>query len=164
MTHETEEYNGWKNKPTWLLYTWLSNDYDSYHELQRAAADAVAQCADPVLELSEELKERTQGMTPEQAGLDADLMQWAAAAIDYQAVAAAFIREVKDAEPDPVSAGNLETLTIRIRPDVLQRLRALAYLKRQTSQREIIEAALEKYFSDHAADLKRALEMYNKRE
>ena len=67
------------------------------------------------------------------------------------------------AAPKP-AAGNLETLTIRIRPDVLERLRALAYLKRDTSQRDIIESALEKYFADHPADLQRALELWRKLE
>lgn len=96
MTHETEEYHGWKNKPTWLLYTWLSNDYDSYQEVRELAADAVRESETPGPDLARQLKDRAEAMIPEQAGLDADLMQWAVAAIDFHAVAAAFIEEIQE--------------------------------------------------------------------
>ena len=59
------------------------------------------------------------------------------------------------------AAGNLDTLTIRISPVTLERLRALAYFKRSTSQREIIEAALDKYFQKNAADLEKALKLWD---
>ena len=56
--------------------------------------------------------------------------------------------------------GNLETLTIRIRPEYLERLRALSYLKRNVSQRDVVETALDQYFRDHKADLERAEKLY----
>lgn len=56
--------------------------------------------------------------------------------------------------------GKLETLTIRIRPEYLERLRALSYLKRNTSQRDIIETALDWYFDQHKDDLKKAEKLY----
>lgn len=87
-----EPYNGWKNKPTWLLYTWLSNDYESYHEIQELAKD-LSERESPVDELATVLKDRTEDMLPEKAGLDADLLQWATSYIDYHAVAEAFLQE-----------------------------------------------------------------------
>ena len=57
-------------------------------------------------------------------------------------------------------SGRLETLTIRIRPEYLERLRALSYLKRNLSQRDIIETALDQYFRDHKADLERAEKLF----
>lgn len=60
--------------------------------------------------------------------------------------------------------GNMETLTIRINPDVLHRLRALSYLKKNLSQREIIETALDWYFKENKADLERAERLYKELE
>jgi hypothetical protein len=57
-----------------------------------------------------------------------------------------------------------ENLNIRIRPQYLHNLRALAAFKADLSQRVIIETALDKYFQDHKDELDRALIHYDQRE
>lgn len=35
-TEQTQTYNGWKNRETWLAFLWLTNDQPSYSVLQEA--------------------------------------------------------------------------------------------------------------------------------
>ncbi len=34
-----DEYNGWENKPTWLLYTWITSDYNKNKYWSSVAKD-----------------------------------------------------------------------------------------------------------------------------
>ena len=93
-----EEYNGWINKPTWAAYMWLSNDYDSYHEIQQTARDVLREADTPgeaIDELADILKRTGWNTLPEDAGLNTDLLHWAMSYVDYHAVATAFLDEVK---------------------------------------------------------------------
>lgn len=55
---------------------------------------------------------------------------------------------------------NLQTMTTRIQSDYLEKLKALAYFSR-TSQREVIEAALDGYFENHKKELSEALKLFD---
>ncbi len=61
-------------------------------------------------------------------------------------------------------AGNLETFTMRIDPEYLHKLRAMAATKRDLSQREIVERALDLYFAKHADQLEKAEALYKEME
>ena len=80
-------YNGWKNYPTWAVYTWLSNDPGSEefatetvkgHRSLGAAADALR---DAIIEYS----------PLQDASMYSDILGWALDSVDWRAVAEAFL-------------------------------------------------------------------------
>ena len=74
MSHHDSTYNGWTNKPTWLVHLWLTNDYSLYHTTREVlvhAADRKVALRDFVEEVYE--VETISGS----AGLISDLLGWA---------------------------------------------------------------------------------------
>lgn len=80
-------YNGWKNKPTWLVHLWLSNDQASY-EIARELANKYQpnQAAAALKELVEEAAPAANDGT-----LHGDLLSWAIAMVDWNSIYEAFL-------------------------------------------------------------------------
>ncbi|MBT9281990.1 MAG: hypothetical protein KM312_04950 [Hydrogenibacillus schlegelii] len=76
-------YNGWKNKETWLVHLWLTNDPGTYE----AAREAALQGPESLKTLVEER------VLPEEASLAADLLSTALAWVDWEEVAGALAEE-----------------------------------------------------------------------
>lgn len=90
MSHTDSTYNGWTNKPTWLVHLWLTNDYGLYHatrEVLAGAQDREAALRDFVEHVHN--VEAAVG----NAGLLADLLGWALALVNWREVADAFAEE-----------------------------------------------------------------------
>jgi len=69
-----KEYNGYKDKATWLTNLWLTNDETTYnHWLQFKSAKEIQKYVEDQV---------FQGI--ENASLRTDLLQWAVAIADYQ--------------------------------------------------------------------------------
>lgn len=85
------EYNGWTNKPTWLLNLWLTNEvmsYDYYVGLADEYLDEYKSEREAVHQLAEQLKDEVE--YSEELGdvsLETDLLSWAKAYINYKEVA-----------------------------------------------------------------------------
>lgn len=76
-------YNGWKNKETWLVHLWLTNDPVTC-EMAREAA----------LQGPESLKTFVEArVLPEEASLAADLLETALAHVDWQEITEALTEE-----------------------------------------------------------------------
>ena len=88
MSHHESTYNGWTNKPTWLVHLWLTNDYGLYHTTLAVLEHAHDREA-ALRELVEELC-----ALEDSAGLLADLLGWALAIVNWREVADAFAEEV----------------------------------------------------------------------
>jgi hypothetical protein len=73
MSSNDSTYNGWTNKPTWLVHLWLTNDYVLYH----TARDVLAGASDPEAALQDFVDETYCDAAYENAGLIADLLGWA---------------------------------------------------------------------------------------
>lgn len=97
------EYNGWRNKPTWLVNVWL-DEYGHRDTLNALAKHIAAEQPDPVramVRLSDSIRvlvdeiceDATQG-----AGLAADLLGWAAAMADCDQLAKAYLDDVEGSE------------------------------------------------------------------
>lgn len=59
MTKDEEGYQGWTNRPTWIVNLWLSNEEHSYLYWRHAAKDAILKSK----------KEKHEVWTPEQHAL-----------------------------------------------------------------------------------------------
>ena len=112
-------YNGWRNKPTWLVHLWLTNEA----ELAAEAAQHVEAHQDgrhaPWCDLLDEhgtghpddwLRVHVEGYLQDHEGvaprgLGWDLLSWALASVDWDEVAEALAPEVEPACPacgDPI--------------------------------------------------------------
>lgn len=91
-------YNGWTNKPTWLVKLWIDNDQDEQEFwLERAALVFNAPYA-----LAQELEETYEDAQSELVGVTgfwSDLMSWAIASVDWTSIARAFIEEAMECWP-----------------------------------------------------------------
>ncbi len=99
---ESGGYNGWRNYPTWAVFTWLSNDEDSYRN-----ARTVAHVAGGPYRAADDLRAAVIDGNPlaEDASLYADALGWALQVVDWEAVARAFgPEEWEDDETSPSDA------------------------------------------------------------
>ncbi len=80
-----EEYNGWTNKATWLLYTWVTGEEES---CKRWEAMAKEYNTFELAELLEEETRETSWDVLEGSGLYRDPLTYVLPLIDYGAVAA----------------------------------------------------------------------------
>ena len=105
------EYNGWTNKPTWLVHLWLTNESDLDAEVRDYAAHHFEQRHAPYCDLIPDHEPRNADDWMHQyvvayignrgglhtSGLAADLMNWTLAMVDWAEIAEAF-------RPEAVSA------------------------------------------------------------
>ncbi|NLE45574.1 MAG: hypothetical protein GX620_12710 [Chloroflexi bacterium] len=90
MSYTDSTYNGWTNKPTWLVHLWLSNDYGLYHTTREMLADA----HDPERALRDFVEEIHDLETlVADSGMISDLLGWALAMVNWREVANAFAEE-----------------------------------------------------------------------
>ena len=85
-------YNGWKNKPTWLVNAWLG-DYlqESLQESDiRDAYDASQYLESIVDDITDEEKPGN--------GMVSDLLTYVMAEINYHELALAYIRDIEEQE------------------------------------------------------------------
>lgn len=81
------KYNNWTNKPTWLVFTWLSNDYSLYHLM-----NAIVKKSEDEYEAAQRIEDFVDQMidTEPPVGLAADLMNWAISFVNWPEVAKGF--------------------------------------------------------------------------
>ena len=90
MSYSNSTYNGWTNKPTWLVHLWLTNDYGLYHasrEVLDYAEDGEAALRDFVEEVY------SVATLCEGTGLIADLLAWALVIVNWREVVDALTEE-----------------------------------------------------------------------
>lgn len=85
-------YNGWANKPTWLVNIWLG-DY-----LQESLAETeIRDTYDASNYLRDVVEEIARGDSDSlEAGLVSDLLTYVMAEIDYRELAIAYVRELEE--------------------------------------------------------------------
>ena len=88
-----QRYNGWENKPTWLVNLWLENDESLYHywlEAAREEADAY--------KLAKRLQDEIEDSNPllDSADLYSDLIGWAIAHVNWDEVAKSWLAQVEE--------------------------------------------------------------------
>jgi hypothetical protein len=97
---QTENYNGWKNYPTWAVNLWLSNDEGLYYATREIAAQALKETSednpgDATGILAANLKDWvTDDLTPDLgATFAADLLGYALACVDWYEIAEAWLEK-----------------------------------------------------------------------
>jgi hypothetical protein len=115
MTTQDDTYNGWTNKPTWLVKLWIDNDQGEQEYWLQQARDfesglfgtdrpAAYALADTLKEYFEEQADtfmRNESTLRQQrlisdAGFFADLMSWAVAMVNWDEVAKALIEDAAE--------------------------------------------------------------------
>ena len=89
-------YNGWKNKPTWLVNVWLG-DY-----LQESLQESdIRDVYDASKYLKSMVEDMTQGDTATvEGGFVTDLLTYVMAEIDYYELALVYIRDMEEQESE----------------------------------------------------------------
>jgi len=99
MSTTLPEYNGWPNQPTWHVYHRLSDDGDDYLtvcQLVQGAGDIVSAAVAVRAWVDE--RRPIQRLAN---GLSVDLLDWALAQVDWEAVVQAFaLEEWSDDRPE----------------------------------------------------------------
>lgn len=94
------KYNGWANKPTWLVNLWLTNDESTeamLHESARNACETGDDREDAAQLLAGELEQLVENMrTDDDAGLLSDLLGWAMAHVEWYEIAEHYVNDVWD--------------------------------------------------------------------
>jgi len=93
-----EKYEGWTNKPTWLVNLWIENDEPLYREKQRrtrAAARAGLKTGRTTYDFATEIQEWVEAdLIPHLDGFASDLMSWALAHVNWEEIASSWLRDV----------------------------------------------------------------------
>ena len=93
-------YNGWQNKPTWLVALWIDNSEYSQHAIlermktimQEHEKDSwIIQAAQSIKEFIEEPIEEL-----ENASLLSDLIGWALAYVEYEDLARGYLDQAQE--------------------------------------------------------------------
>lgn len=89
MLNKTEKYEGWTNKPTWIVNLWLSNDEPLYRQTRQLVADNKDR------DLPKILEEFVGSLLPlaMEANLYADLITWALSYVNWEEIAEAWLEE-----------------------------------------------------------------------
>ena len=104
--------DGWKNYPTWAVNLWLSND-EGYGYICEVVAEIVSETestseywtlaeshkynlSDRLKAICSELPYNEGGLMPEISGMRSDLLGWAFAQVDWDAIAAHWIADVSE--------------------------------------------------------------------
>lgn len=101
-------YQGWTNYETWATMLWINNEQpvqDHWHERAREITQEVKKHKEHVymtvdeeikFTLADELRDEINDNMPSVKGVYADLLQSAVDNIDYEEIAEAIIRDVKE--------------------------------------------------------------------
>ena len=101
---EDNTYNGWKNKETWLVNIWLSNDYDLYKHYVSTLTEIVEKQSDVLYThrlVVEELKEIVHEIYRDEhreSGLIDDLIETSLSNVDWSRLAEHYIEEIKETQ------------------------------------------------------------------
>ena len=99
---EDDTYNGWKNKETWLVNIWLSNDYDLYKHYVSTLTEIVEKQSNVLNNngnVMEELKEIVWEIYRDEHrenGLINDLIQTSLSNVDWSRLAEHYIDDIKE--------------------------------------------------------------------
>lgn len=89
-----KEYNGWANYETWLTYCWLTNDQESYNQLNKLTAKYQGYV------LEDAIKDMVENMVSleiaNKASLTTDLVNSAISEVDFREIAKHQIDEVNN--------------------------------------------------------------------
>ena len=87
-----DTYNGWTNKPTWLIKLWIDNEEGSQNYWLEEAKDKGA------YDLANQLREEFEDSAPtaNEASFWSDLMSWALASVNWDEVAKALIEDAEE--------------------------------------------------------------------
>lgn len=91
-----QEYNGWRNYPTWCIKLWIDND-QGFQQVVMDAAEAAALQPYPNATLQDALKEMVEELCQLPSGMAADLLGWAIEEADWFGIAEAYLEEVAEA-------------------------------------------------------------------
>jgi hypothetical protein len=90
MSSALPQYNGWANKPTWLVHLWLTSFVSDWH----AVTQVVEKAHDKEVALQEYVEQTYfyswLGELLDNPCLSTDLIHWVLAIIDWRALVAAF--------------------------------------------------------------------------
>jgi len=88
---EDLKYNGWTNKPTWIVALWLDNDEYTYN-LMRENAKTLNKW-----ELADFIKDFIEENDPlsEEPSFYSDLLDWAIAVVNYDEIAENYKNELE---------------------------------------------------------------------
>ena len=99
-----ETYNGWKNKPTWLVHLWMDNEQVTQERITELVTeclddaegdedDAAADLAVRLESMHDEGLEEIPGLS---TGVFSDLMGWALAHVEWREIADAYVSDAID--------------------------------------------------------------------
>lgn len=98
-TTQSETYNGWTNRETWLVNLWLGNDQATYSEVLDATRDAL-DTPHPRLTLADWLRDWLELQVSEccgtRYGFVTDLALAASAHVDWQEVADGWLSDAQE--------------------------------------------------------------------
>lgn len=95
LLNKVEPHEGWTNKATWAVQLWLENDYGHYKHLHGISLE-MKRAKKPVTDFAPIIQEYTETYcVPHQnAGtLEADLLSWALAFVNWKEIAEAWMEE-----------------------------------------------------------------------
>ena len=89
-----EQYNGWKNFPTWAAHQWLIRDTGIHNHCQTVVREARERDV-PRGHVADTLKRLLEGRSPltQTETVYAHLLNWAIAQIDWLEIADAFLED-----------------------------------------------------------------------
>jgi len=86
------KYNGYSNKPTWLVSLWLTNDEEFYNSLLAVLQDT--ERSDWAAVIQSIVEDNIPVDDDLYSGLYSDLLNWALAFVDWEEVASVFAEDI----------------------------------------------------------------------
>ena len=83
----TENYNGWKNRETWVVALWLNNEQDLYNVCR-----AIVKVNDR-FKARDMIEDMVRRQSPITCGMYADLINHALWQVDWDAIAKSFMED-----------------------------------------------------------------------
>jgi hypothetical protein len=94
-----EKYNGWTNKPTWLVNLWMDNDQGTQERIRELAKECLDDAEGDEADAAADLALRLESMHDEglteipglSTGVFSDLMTWALAHVNWREIAESWV-------------------------------------------------------------------------